>query len=354
MTIQSILSMGGQSLSKELFNLELPISVSAFVQRRYHIKVSAFQTLFHDFTKTILPKSPCPILAVDGSDINIPTNPCDKASYFPSKEGRKAYSLLHLNALYNLDYHIYCDTTIQKRRDLDERQALIEMMTASPFKQALIIADRGYESYNVMAHCQEKGWLFLIRIRDGKNSLKTSFDLPGQACFDINFSLNLTRRQTKETLNAFKDRNHYKFIPNNQNFDFLDKTWDRKSTPQWYHLDFRIVRLAVEPGLYETSVTNCDYPVDKLKSLYTRRWGIETSFRSLKYSLGMISFHAKKWKVSFKKFTLILHFLIFPTPSSQQLKSEKQRVSIFIKPTLLILVMLVVSISLEEYLPINW
>ncbi|HEM6182873.1 hypothetical protein K6969_10600 [Streptococcus suis] len=24
------------------------------------------------------------------------------------------------------------------------------------------MADRGYESYNLMAHCQEKGWFYLI------------------------------------------------------------------------------------------------------------------------------------------------------------------------------------------------
>ena len=30
--------------------------------------------------------------------------------------------------------------------------------------------DRGYESYNLMAHFQEKGWLYVIRIREGKQS----------------------------------------------------------------------------------------------------------------------------------------------------------------------------------------
>ena len=30
----------------------------------------------------------------------------------------------------------------------------------------ILIADRGYESYNNMAHIQEKGWKYLIRIKD--------------------------------------------------------------------------------------------------------------------------------------------------------------------------------------------
>ncbi len=30
------------------------------------------------------------------------------------------------------------------------------------------------------------------------------------------------------------------------------------------------------------------------KNLYASRWGIETSFRDLKYSIGLVNFHAKK------------------------------------------------------------
>ena len=44
-------------------------------------------------------------------------------------------------------------------------------------------------------------------------------------------------------------------------------------------------------------VTNLDrfnFPVVSLKDIYHLRWGIETSFRELKYSIGLTSFHAKK------------------------------------------------------------
>ncbi len=43
-----------------------------------------------------------------------------------------------------------------------------ELMTLSenaiPVFAILAIADRGYESFNSMAHIQEKGWCFLIRV----------------------------------------------------------------------------------------------------------------------------------------------------------------------------------------------
>ncbi len=32
----------------------------------------------------------------------------------------------------------------------------------------------------------------------------------------------------------------------------------------------------------------------KLKQIYALRWGIETSFRDLKYTIGMLDFHSKR------------------------------------------------------------
>ena len=37
-----------------------------------------------------------------------------------------------------------------------------------------------------------------------------------------------------------------------------------------------------------------EFPPAELKKLYSRRWGIETSFRKLKYTIGLLHFHAKK------------------------------------------------------------
>ena len=71
-----------------------------------------------------------------------------------------------------------------------------------------------------------------------------------------------------------------------------------------------MVRLEVEEGKYETLVTNTDYSVQELKNLYASRWDIETSFRDLKYSIGLVNFHAKKKGFS-KKSLLTLQILTF-------------------------------------------
>ena len=59
----------------------------------------------------------------------------------------------------------------------------------------------------------------------------------------------------------------------------------------------RQVRFEITPGNYETILTSLDvnkYPPKELKRLYALRWGIETSFRDLKYTVGMLNFHSKK------------------------------------------------------------
>ena len=48
---------------------------------------------------------------------------------------------------------------------------------------------------------------------------------------------------------------------------------------------------------YETVLTNLptdSFPSCELKKFYAIRWGIETSFKELKYTLGILKFHAKK------------------------------------------------------------
>lgn len=171
--IKTVIGMESKSLTNELINVfdsnpGLP-SASAFVQQRSKIKPEAFKTVFDGFTSKIAKNvsTDFRILAVDGSDIQIATNPKDLSSYHPGVNGQKPYNLLHLNALYDLENHIYTDAVIQGRMDWNEHSALQEMVDASDISKALVIADRGYESYNNMAHLQEKGWCFLIRIKDG-------------------------------------------------------------------------------------------------------------------------------------------------------------------------------------------
>ncbi|WP_242861351.1 transposase [Cellulosilyticum ruminicola] len=179
-----------------------------------------------------------PILAVDGSDVYLPINPDDLNSFHSGKDERKPYNLLHINALYNINYSIYHDVIIQKSKEKNEHNALQEMVDLSAIPKALVIADRCYESFNSMAHIQEKGWFFLIRVNDGINGIKNGLDLPKIDCFDMDISLKLTRKKTNEVKELFKDKNHYRSISSTQLFDYL-LLKNKKSEPaKFYELRF--------------------------------------------------------------------------------------------------------------------
>ena len=300
--LQGIIGMESKSLTNELLDLfqasaETP-TTSAFIQQRNKINPKAFETIFKNFSKNLMNvfHNDMPIFAVDGSDIQIPTNPTDTDSYIAGTNGHKGYNLLHINALYDLNKHIYSDVIIQKARERNEHKAFQALVDYSDIKQALVIADRGYESFNSMAHIQEKGWFFLIRVKDS-SGIKQGLELPETECFDVDISLKLTRKKTNEVKELLKDKNHYRMVSSTQPFDYLPLKNKKTEPTQFYELNFRIVRFPISEDTYETVVTNLDkakYPSAELKKLYASRWGIETSFRDLKYTIGLLNFHTKK------------------------------------------------------------
>jgi hypothetical protein len=293
-----LISMGGNSIYKELleagnYNVETA-TTSAFVQQRNKILPFAFEFLLHEFTEShpaLKLFRGYRLLAADGSALHIATDPNDADSFFQDKPDKKGYNLLHLNALYDLHNRLYVDSITQKRRNLNEHRALVDMVDRSRISESVIVvADRGYESYNNFAHIERKGWNYVIRAKDlGSNGILSGLSLPSGGEFDITVNLTLTKKQTK-LVKAHPDI--YRFVPSTSTFDFLD-LYENK----FYPISFRVVRFMLPSGQYQVVITNLDatdFPPKTLAHIYKLRWGIETSFRELKYTIGLTNFHAKK------------------------------------------------------------
>lgn len=313
--ILSLLTMEGTSLANELlrqFGCELnTATAAAFVQQRKKILPEALESLFHDFVSETCSDdvyNGYRLLAVDGSDIQIATNLNDTDSLFQAENGQKPYNLLHLNALYNIKAHTYQDAVVFKPKIAGENKALIEMVDRSTLTgKVLVIADRGYEAYNNMAHIQEKGWKYLIRIKDFNkysSGILYGLELPNKDMFDEYIDLKLTRKQTNEMKELFRDKNHYRRIAHGKPFDYLPNKNRKSDPPLMYALPFRVVRFPITDNSFEVVVTNLDkdeFPADVLKQLYGMRWGIETSFRDLKYTIGLLHFHSKRVEYIFQE-----------------------------------------------------
>lgn len=320
--INSILQMSGGSINNELlyfFNCsDTTPTAAAFVQQRSKILPTAFEDIFKSFTNSSNPNvtyKSYRVLAIDGSDLHVPTNPKDKDSYFPRINDQRPYNLLHLNALYDVCGKIYVDTIIQKSRNSNENQALIDMVDRNAgTMDTLIIADRGYESYNALAHIQEKGWKFLFRVKDATSSggIANGLDLPQDNEYDIFINLHLSAGRTKDHWELYKNKNTYKRISHPENFDFFINPTGERDVLMFYHLPFRILKIKLSEDTYETIITNLPaetFSLSEIKKLYSMRWEIETSFRDLKYPLGLLNFHARKTDLIYQE--IYAHLLLY-------------------------------------------
>lgn len=290
------LGMSGRSMNKELldffdFSTNSP-SNSAYNQQRSKVLPEAFEFLFHEFTSTLKFNQRFHgyrLIACDGSNLSIASNPEDTETRVRANQFNTNVNRLHLNAFFDLMNRTYLDVEVQNWADYNEFSACTQMIDRSRLKEKVIlVADRGYENYNIFAHAEEKKWNYLIRVKDlASNGIVSGLGIADKGSFDKKFSLTFTRRQTKET-----KKKNYKFMPTCQGFDYIPI-----GSNKVYTLHFRVVRFLIGEDKYETIITNLDkeeFPSELIKKMYHLRWGIETSFRELKYAVGLINFHAKK------------------------------------------------------------
>lgn len=138
-----LVGMGSGSLSKELydwleFSEDMP-SASAFVQQRNKVRPEAMELVFREFTDSFLLDSKFQgyrLLAVEGSDLRLPSNPNDAFSAIKNAENGKNYNLVHLNAMYDILNKIYIDATIQPNDLPNEAGAMT--IVSWPFRIALM------------------------------------------------------------------------------------------------------------------------------------------------------------------------------------------------------------------------
>jgi hypothetical protein len=104
--MKGILSMGGGSLSREMirqtrFDMS-HATVSAFVQQRDKLLPYAFKYLLSNFNKSVKVRRfhRYRVMAVDGSDLQITTDPSKTDSYAHNQYG--GYNYIHVNAVFDM------------------------------------------------------------------------------------------------------------------------------------------------------------------------------------------------------------------------------------------------------------
>ena len=300
--ISFLISEGSSSTRVELLdffgmNTAGP-TASAFNQQRAKLKPEALEAVFKHFNSSVTyaeKSSSYRFLAADGSDLTFFSKPCFASPEYYVSEGHsaKGFFSMHLNTFYDLETHTYTDALIQPVHKKNEFQAFCKMVDSHevlPGIKNVHIGDRGYCSYNNMAHVINKEQYFVFRTKDiHSKGLVAGFNLPDEESFDITVKVTLVRSRSKKiTVND----GYKRFVDKNIAFDFIEH-----GSNDTYELTFRIVRFPLSDNSCECIVTNLpkdEFPAEEIKKIYFKRWGIETSFRKLKYTIGLSNFHAYK------------------------------------------------------------
>lgn len=209
------------------------------------------------------------ILAVDGSKIQLPTNPETKKVFGSfaythqrtNTHGEHSYALA--SVLYDVLNRVALDAVLAPSHAYEVELAAkhLEKVEATD----LVIYDRGYCSFRMLALASVAKGHFLIRCH--ANSFKIANEmLKGEGPNDVVCEIAANQ----------------KFLQNPENKE-LPKT-----------LTVRFVRVRLNSGEYEILATSLldqqIYPVTIFKELYYCRWGVETFYGVLKTRLNLENF----------------------------------------------------------------
>lgn len=292
--IRLLIGAEGGSLAKIIHAAGLNVTASAVTQRRAQIPPKVFRSVFDNFNSTCTDGDlfrGYKLVAADGTAVNLPRNPV--APSFVQNDGiPKGVNQLHVTPLYNILSRTFDDLVIQPEPKKDEIGALVDMLERNTFTQkTILLCDRGFEGYNLIAHCLEKPNLeFLIRIKQNKSAMREVAKLPMME-LDCMIGFTITITQTNED-----KKGGYIHLQVPKESKAGSKTrrgrWD---FPSPYPMRFRICRFMLDNGEFETVATSlpASFTLEDIKATYHLRWGVETAFRDWKYTLGLVNLHGK-------------------------------------------------------------
>lgn len=279
-TMRLIIGMGKGTTNDEIMDYfdmvpDLIPSQSAFNQRRSQISLSAFEYLFSEFSSSFPAttnkfKDHC-MLACDGCHVVYTANSEIIEDYNkPRLIDYKGYNHMHLNGFVDVISKAFLD---------------------------IVIADRGYESYDLLFHCELKNLNYVFRVKAPSSSKSLLSYYAAELPDDLEeFDVTMKRYFTDKATKVMKDQSDvYRYINPSKNtphfYELLDR--DRRHL---YFMQFRVVKIKTAENTYEYLITNLphSFTMDDIKECYRWRWGIEISFRYLKHANGLLYFHSKK------------------------------------------------------------
>lgn len=261
----------------ERMKIETEYTKQAFSEARQKIKPLAFTILNDNFIKTYYKENYKTIkgyllLAIDGSDIEIPNTENLRKEYGEAKNQRTKAGIGTARAkssmLYDVLNKIVITSIITKYKEAERNLAVknIENLKELITQKQIITFDRGYPSIALLKYLEQ-------------NSIKYVMRTSKTFCNEI---LNVKTQDevvkipiTKRVLKTAKDMN-------------IDITEDYESG-----IKTRVVKIVLNTGETEILITNLtqdEFTFEELGELYFKRWGIEVKYNELKNKFEIENF----------------------------------------------------------------
>ena len=284
-TMRLIISMGKGSTNDEImdyFDLDPDLipSQSAFCQRRRQISLSAFEYLFSEFSSSFPSttdkfKDHC-ILACDGCHVVYATNSDIIEDYNkPRLIDYKGYNHMHLNGFVDVISKAFLDVVIQPGQQPDEREALHSMLdhfTPDDPQKYIITADRGYESYDLLFHCELKNLGYVFRVKSPSSPKSILSYYASEFPDDLEeFDVTIKRFFTDKATNIMKSQSDvYRYINPSKNTPHFYELL-RKKHSHLYYLQLRDAKIKTA-GISKTGIL---FPPDSVqfRHFYRKRSG---------------------------------------------------------------------------------
>ena len=261
----------------ERMKIETEYTKQAFSEAKQKIKPLAFTILNDNFIKTYYKENYKTIkgyllLAIDGSDIEIPNTENLRKEYGEAKNQRTKAGIGTARAkssmLYDVLNKIVITSIITKYKEAERNLAVknIENLKELITQKQIITFDRGYPSIALLKYLEQ-------------NSIKYVMRTSKTFCNEI---LNVKTQDevvkipiTKRVLKTAKDMN-------------IDITEDYESG-----IKTRVVKIVLNTGETEILITNLtqdEFTFEELGELYFKRWGIEVKYNELKNKFEIENF----------------------------------------------------------------
>lgn len=288
----SMINRKGLTLKLELrgyMNISHPgvqISKPGYLKQRMKLNPEAFVDLYQFHNRNFYSDPDAElytyngflVLAVDGSDINIPTTPETLEKYGnASKRGGKSCAQLGLGCLYDALNRMILDASCSKVKfnemAIAEAQIASVRDTIGPDIPFMVTMDRGYPSIPSFLRMIDEGVYFVARLKS------SDFKAEQQALSsdDEEVEINLSKSR----------RRHYL------------GTADEALVMSRDSFKLRMVRVWLDEDKKEYEILATDLPKERFPTecfgeIYHLRWRIETAYQTLKDRLQIENFTGTK------------------------------------------------------------